>query len=186
MKIKITILTENDIPASALNGIDEEQIKSAWQALLDLISVMPMENNDRATVLSAEFVEEEGEADERSDKLLPAQPEIEERTEESAQIVPKEDLISRKAAIDAIVDCTVYGNADELEEAVMQGNDWNRWSGGVLEALEAVKELPSAQPEIIYCKDCMHNGSFDTDCPIDWAGKNYCSFAERRDDDQDQ
>lgn len=63
MKIKITILTENDIPASALNGIDEEQIKSVWQSLLDLISVMPAENNDRATVLSAEFVEEEGEAE---------------------------------------------------------------------------------------------------------------------------
>ena len=56
-------------------------------------------------------------------------------------------LINKQAAIEAIVDCTVYGNADELEEAVMQGNDWNRWSGGVLEALEAVEELPSAQPE---------------------------------------
>ena len=81
-------------------------------------------------------------------KDLPsAQPEIEERTEEFAQNVPKEDLISRNAAIDAIANCTVYGNADELEEAVTQGNDWNRWSGGVLEALEAVKGLPSAQPE---------------------------------------
>ena len=79
--------------------------------------------------------------------LPSAHPQIEERKEESAQNVPKEDLIYRKAAIDAIVDCTVYGSADELEEAVMQGNDWNRWSGGVLEALEAVKELPSAQPD---------------------------------------
>ena len=32
-----------------------------------------------------------------------AQPEIEERKEESAQNVSKEDLISRKAAIDALV-----------------------------------------------------------------------------------
>lgn len=64
MKIKITILTENDIPASALNGMDEEQIKLAWQSLLDLINVMPTENNDRATVLSAEFIEEKGEVDE--------------------------------------------------------------------------------------------------------------------------
>lgn len=37
----------------------------------------------------------------------------------------------------------------------------------------------SAQPEIIHCKDCRHNGSFDTDCPIGWNGKEYCSFAER-------
>lgn len=36
------------------------------------------------------------------------------------------------------------------------------------------------QPEIIRCKDCIHNGSFDTDCPINWNGKEYCSFAERR------
>jgi hypothetical protein len=35
------------------------------------------------------------------------------------------------------------------------------------------------QPEIIRCNDCMHNGSYDTDCPIDWNGKEYCSFAER-------
>ena len=41
----------------------------------------------------------------------------------------------------------------------------------------------SAQPEIIRCEDCMHNGSFDTDCPIDWNGKEYCSFAERIDDE---
>ena len=45
--------------------------------------------------------------------------------------------------------------------------------------IEFIKEQPSAQPEIIRCKDCRHNGSFDTDCPIDWNGKEYCSFAER-------
>ena len=58
------------------------------------------------------------------------------------------DLIERQAAIDAIVDCTVYGNADDLKEAVMQEYAWNKWSGGVLEALEAVEELPSAQPTL--------------------------------------
>ena len=44
----------------------------------------------------------------------------------------------------------------------------------------ALRNMPSAQSEIIRCEDCMHNGSFDTDCPIDWNGKEYCSFAERR------
>ena len=44
----------------------------------------------------------------------------------------------------------------------------------------AIKALE--QPEIIRCKDCMHNGSYDTDCPIDWNGKEYCSFAERREE----
>ena len=50
-------------------------------------------------------------------------------------------------------------------------------------AFDVIDELPSAQPEIIRCKDCMHNGSFDTDCPIDWNGKEYCSFAERKEDE---
>lgn len=50
--------------------------------------------------------------------------------------------------------------------------------------IEEIKKLPPAQPEIIRCKDCMHNGSYDTDCPIDWNGKEYCSFAERITDEQ--
>lgn len=47
---------------------------------------------------------------------------------------------------------------------------------------EYMKEyfIPPVQSEIIRCKDCMHNGSFDTDCQINWNGKEYCSFAERR------
>ena len=45
------------------------------------------------------------------------------------------------------------------------------------------KRVPSAQTEIIRCEDCMHNGSFDTDCPIDWNGKEFCNFAEREEDE---
>ena len=44
------------------------------------------------------------------------------------------------------------------------------------------EHLPSAQPEIIRCEECIHNGSYDTDCPIKWPGKEYCNFAERRKD----
>lgn len=35
--------------------------------------------------------------------------------------------------------------------------------------------------DLIRCKDCMHNGSFDTDCPITWTSRSdedFCSFAE--------
>ena len=35
--------------------------------------------------------------------------------------------------------------------------------------------------KVIHCKDCMHNGSFDTDCPITWTSRSdedFCSFAE--------
>ena len=100
------------------------------------------------------------------------------------------DLIERQTAIDAIAACTVYGNADELEEAVMQGNDWNRWSGGVLEALEAVKEVPSAKPEIMRCKDCIYQTTFaETKIKMCEAhgmhignDYDYCSNAIRRTD----
>lgn len=66
-----------------------------------------------------------------------AQPEIEERKEESAQNVLKDDLVSRKAAIDAVNGViadyipTLYGRYEALP----------------LEMAMAIKRLPSAQPE---------------------------------------
>ena len=70
-----------------------------------------------------------------------------------------DDLISRQAAIDAL-DCI----------------------NGVEEVL---KSLPSAQPEIVRCKDCYHYPSKYADCPmIGWARNenDFCSKAERKDD----
>jgi hypothetical protein len=67
------------------------------------------------------------------------------------------DLISRQAAIDAL-DCI----------------------SGVEEVL---RSLPSAQPEIIRCKDCRWYGFYS--CKLygnDWMrdGNGYCDRAERR------
>ena len=39
--------------------------------------------------------------------------------------------------------------------------------------------------ELVRCGECMHNGSFDTDCPIEWYGKEYCNFGERRADTEE-
>ena len=39
--------------------------------------------------------------------------------------------------------------------------------------------------ELIRCKDCMHNGSEDTDCPAHGWSKSctdFCSWAERREE----
>ena len=47
---------------------------------------------------------------------------------------------------------------------------------------EFVEGLPPTYPEIIKCEDCIHNGSFDTDCPIRWPGKEYCGFAEGKEE----
>ena len=44
-------------------------------------------------------------------------------------------------------------------------------------------EIADLTEAIVRCKDCMHNGSFDTDCPIYWPGKEFCNFGERKDDE---
>ena len=76
------------------------------------------------------------------------------------------DLISKQATIDEVVTWTVEDRPDIEMPTDLVGR---------------VNALPSAQPEIIRCEDCLHNGSFDTDCPIRWNGKEYCSFGERID-----
>ena len=99
------------------------------------------------------------------------------------------DLISRQAAIDAIrASTSKYTGFMEME---MYTDD---------DAVEAIKALPSAQPEITRCKDCGH---FHYDTPYviqgvpvlghevcDFWGdgcktseNGYCSFAERRTDE---
>ena len=79
------------------------------------------------------------------------------------------DLIDRKAAIDAI---------DKLHD---KPNAWLEC------AVEAIEKLPSAQPEIIRCKNCKHYHPnycavwirFDT---IKTKPDDYCSRAERKED----
>ena len=56
------------------------------------------------------------------------------------------DLISRQDAIDAI---------DALHD---KPNAWLEY------AVDAVKKLPSAQPEIIRCRDCKHR--YTDECPM--------------------
>lgn len=76
-----------------------------------------------------------------------------------------DDLISRKAAIDI---------ADDLRDRITVEGYW-AW-------MERLKKLPSAQPEIIRCKDCKHWDGVDTcdviDAPV-WDN-DFCSMAERR------
>ena len=125
------------------------------------------------------------------------------------------DLISRQAAIDALngiinrfeqilrdireskVDDSVCGMCEYDGAFVGQSGDWcnecpgfekddcfrlsdecrKRW-------LESVA-LPSAQPEIIRCKECKHWDGVDTcdviDAPV-WDN-DFCSMAERRSDE---
>ena len=76
----------------------------------------------------------------------------------------KDDVIYRQAAIDACIRVRELRAYDEIEE---------------------IKALPSAQPEIIYCKDCKwknrHNCTRAVEVPID--DDKYCAWAERRTDE---
>ena len=66
------------------------------------------------------------------------------------------DLIDRQQAIDAIVNCTNCGDEKTLRAYVAKHNLDNGWTGGILEAIDAIEDLPSAEPEIIRCKDCKY------------------------------
>lgn len=82
-----------------------------------------------------------------------AQSKTAERIAETAQNVSDEDLISRKAAIDAIrASTSKYTGFMEME---MYTDD---------DAVEAIEALPSAQP-VITCDGCKFVGTYDTDFP---------------------
>lgn len=79
------------------------------------------------------------------------------------------DYISRQAAIDAIANCTNCGTPDELRKYVDKHSLENGWTGGVLDAMEAVEDIPAADvvpvvhakwenysPVTIKCSRCGH------------------------------
>jgi hypothetical protein len=183
--------------------------------------------------------------------LLPsAQPEIEERTEEFAQNVPKEDLISRKEAIDAVEHITssmsVCVNTDEchgmkrmqrqavielanlpsaqpeplvkesrtlvkdlvkdtisrqatidaLVKAIRKDPYYDSNEAinglGVCDVRVILNDLPSAQPEIIHCKECEYGVQDEYErwycrefgCQVGKEdGSGFCADAERRTDE---
>lgn len=61
MKIRLTIMTENDKPVEILGDNPEEKIKKAWDMLLTMMSLMG-ENNDNAYVERVEVIKDENNA----------------------------------------------------------------------------------------------------------------------------
>ena len=57
------------------------------------------------------------------------------------------DLIDRQAAIDTIVKLTTCNGVRELFEYVQEHHLSDMWSGGIVDAIDAVIGVPSAQPE---------------------------------------
>lgn len=97
-----------------------------------------------------------------------------------------DDLISRREAIDALRECQTYlFNEQDPDKKI-----------SLKSAEYAIEDLPSAQPEIIRCKDCMY---WDKSWANDWGkdyhycimvdsvrkGDFYCADAERRTDETD-
>ena len=82
----------------------------------------------------------------------------------------KDDLISRQAAIDAIM-----GEPTDAH--------YPSWYA------ERLEQLPSAQPEITHCAECLHwkhSAVRKSYCEVfDWVNTadDFCSFAEKRKDE---
>ena len=62
-----------------------------------------------------------------------------------------DDLISRQAAIEAILDLTDFGSVITLFEHVEEHDLQDNRLGGIIDAIDAVLLLPSTQPEVLAC-----------------------------------
>lgn len=95
-----------------------------------------------------------------------------------------DDVISRQTAINALIQevRAVDGYYCESDEVITKDD-----------ALEAIKLLPSALPEIIQCRDCkyvevadLEDGQDGYTCQFHrgsiWFSGSYCSWAERREE----
>ena len=95
-------------------------------------------------------------------------------------VIHRMDCISRQAAIDAINEYMVGKRCDT--DGTMMASLINEL---------VIKKLPSAQPEIIQCKDCKYADYMD-DVKTFWCSEggrgktvapdDFCSYAERRED----
>lgn len=53
------------------------------------------------------------------------------------------DLISRQEVVDAILSITIFESVRELYEYTVEHNLQNEWTGGILDAIDMVIEVPA-------------------------------------------
>lgn len=58
MKLRVTLMTENDLPVSVLGPNPEEKARKAWEIMCALLNEIGGANNDHVTLESVEFLEE--------------------------------------------------------------------------------------------------------------------------------
>ena len=88
------------------------------------------------------------------------------------------DLIERQAAIDSLNKMKIYRPLDSDRYVIS-------------DCLNKIVDLPSAQPEIIRCRECKYNDMPPTagnaGCTLLYGMTNqngFCSLAERREDNK--
>ena len=95
---------------------------------------------------------------------------------------PCEDTISRQAAIENIKECA---------QAAHSNYEWGM-EQGYINAIGCLEELPSAQPEIIRCRDCKFYSPMNREtktgiCNLimhqNFGDNWFCAGAERRPDE---
>ena len=83
-------------------------------------------------------------------------------------------LIERQAAIDL------------AHELIIPVDEYRQYNQGINNYCAEIIKLPSAQPEIIHCRECRWRNDFGhwLGCPVlNVDDDNYCSYAERRTDE---
>jgi len=89
------------------------------------------------------------------------------------------DLIDRQAAIDAIVNTVSRIGLHDNSEAARYGATFRQH-----EIIDIIESLPSAEPEIVRCKDCKYYNPIGVCIEMSSAvcEDSFCCWAERRTD----
>ena len=93
----------------------------------------------------------------------------------------RNDLISRQIAIEAIKEDKIDLTNPNVVAVFKATGDFEKVETQVMTCdrhIEILKDLPSAQPEIIWCKDCLMHGVCRFEQGLGLNG--YCSQAERK------
>lgn len=76
------------------------------------------------------------------------------------------DLIDKRDAIDALVKLTNCNGVRELFEYVQEHHLSDMWSGGIVDAIDAVIAVPAAQPGLDeWCTNCKEYDQEKHCCP---------------------